>query len=369
MTIAFYISGHGFGHASRQVEIINAFARRRPDVRIFLRTAAARWLLDRTVEPSFELDGRPADTGVVQIDSLSPDEDATADRAGEFHATFDQRADDEAVLLCARDVRVVVSDAPALGCEAASRAGIPSVLISNFTWDWIYEDYASFRDRAPDVVPSIQRAYRKAAAAWRLPMHGGFETFETIIDLPFVARHGNPALSRDDVLSRLNLPVDRPVALVSFGGYGASGLPLDRLDCLDQWTVVLTGASDERRDGGRVRMIADSDVYEADLRYSDLVRASDVVLTKPGYGIISECIANGAAMAYTSRGRFREYPVLVREMPKYLRCTFIDQQELLGGRWLAALRAAMSAPSPAQQPATNGADVAAEMLLRQLRPL
>ena len=48
-SVAFYISGHGFGHASRQIEIINAFGRRRPDVGIFLRTSVAPWLLARTV--------------------------------------------------------------------------------------------------------------------------------------------------------------------------------------------------------------------------------------------------------------------------------------------------------------------------------
>ena len=42
VTIAFYISGHGFGHASRQIEIINALAVRRSDLRILIRTAAAQ---------------------------------------------------------------------------------------------------------------------------------------------------------------------------------------------------------------------------------------------------------------------------------------------------------------------------------------
>jgi hypothetical protein len=35
------------------------------------------------------------------------------------------------------------------------------------------------------------------------------------------------------VLRALTLPADRPLALVSFGGYGANGLALDERDCLD----------------------------------------------------------------------------------------------------------------------------------------
>jgi hypothetical protein len=33
---------------------------------------------------------------------------------------------------------------------------------------------------------------------------------------------------------------------------------------------------------------------------------------------------NGAAILYTSRGRFAEYDVLVAEMPRYLRCGYLD---------------------------------------------
>ena len=49
-------------------------------------------------------------------------------------------------------------------------------------------------------------------------------------------------------------------------------------------------------------------------RYEDLVRAADVVVTKPGYGIIAECLANDTALLYTDRGRFIEYDVLVAAM-------------------------------------------------------
>jgi hypothetical protein len=34
VTVAFYISGHGFGHASRQVEIVNTFGLRHPEIRL-----------------------------------------------------------------------------------------------------------------------------------------------------------------------------------------------------------------------------------------------------------------------------------------------------------------------------------------------
>jgi L-arabinokinase len=360
--VAFYVSGHGFGHASRQVEIINAFARRRPDAGVILRSSVSRALLDRTLMTRFTLDDRPVDTGVVQIDSLHLDAAATIAQARDFYATIGARAAAESDLLRAHDVRFVVADAPPLGCAAAAGAGIPSVVVSNFTWDWIYEEYREHLDGAPALIPTIQAAYRLADEAWRLPMHGGFETFvqacpaETPsarrrLDMPFVARHSTrePA----DTRRRLGLPADRRLVLPSFGAYGVQGIPLDddALDLDSSWHVVRS---------------SDGEIQAGGVRYEDLVRAADVVVTKPGYGIVAECVANGAALVYTSRGRFAEYPVLVREMPRYLRCAYLDIEGLLSGRWRAALEAAVSAPPPPERPRTDGAEVIADMIAARL---
>jgi L-arabinokinase len=350
LTIAFYISGHGFGHASRQIEIINALAARRPDLRILIRSAAARWLLDRTVKPPFDLDPQPVDTGVAQIDSLHLDAATTIAEARDFYSTLDARADEEARRLVERNVVFVVADAPPLACAAAARAGVPSVVISNFTWDWIYEGYegdgkSEGAEGDSGFIEAIRKAYRQADAAWRLPMHGGFTSFKSVVDVPFVARHAKHA--RQETRQRLRLPSNRRLVLPTFGGYGVEGLKLDALDVGDAWHVV---------------HMPDAAIYDAGLRYEDLVRAVDVVVTKPGYGILSECIANDTAVVYTSRGRFAEYDVLVREMPKYLRSVYLDNESLLAGRWRAALDTAVSAPEPPQHPRTDGAVIVADMI-------
>jgi hypothetical protein len=328
-------------------------------VGIFLRTSVARWLLERTLTVPFELDARPCDTGIVQLDSIHLDAAATIAQARAFYATLEARAAEEAALLGARGVRFVVADAPPLGCAAAAKAGIPSVVVSNFTWDWIYAEYREYLAGAPELIPTIQAAYSLADAAWRLPMHGGFDTFPSsrpgapgrhaLIDVPFVARHATHAPA--ETRARLGLPLDRKLVLPSFGGYGVQGIDLAALDLGPSWQVA---------------QVPDATIYDAGLRYEDLVGAVDVVATKPGYGIIAECIANGTAMVYTSRGRFVEYSVLVREMPRYLRCAYLDNAALLAGRWQAALDAAINAPPPPERPRTDGAEVIADMIAARL---
>ena len=221
-SVVFYISGHGFGHASRQIEIVNALGAAAGAPRIVIRTSASPWLFERTLRIPAHLQPAECDTGAVQLDSLTLDAAATIEQAAAFHRSLPWRAEQEARVLAAERAALVVSDAPPLACAAAAVAGVPSIVVSNFTWDWIYEEYEEHLTAAPDLLPAIRAAYRCAAAAWRLPMHGGFTTFETIVDVPFVARHARHG--RDDVRGRLGLPGGMPLALFSFGGYGQTQL-------------------------------------------------------------------------------------------------------------------------------------------------
>ena len=366
-SVFFYVSGHGFGHTIRQIEVINALAARDPARPIVIRTTAPRWLFERYAKARYVLIEGDVDTGVVQRDSLTLDEAETIRRAGAFYAELDGRADREAALIRDHGARLVVTDAPPLACAAAARAGVPSAVCANFTWDWIYEGYAEHLGLAPGLLATIRDAYALATAGWRMPMHGGFETVRSIVDLPFVARQPRVDVTRESIRRALGLPLTKPLALVSFGGYGVAGLPLDRLDCTPDWGIVDVASRGARpQPRGPVNpdlfAIAESVIYSNGLRYDDIVRAVDVVITKPGYGIISDCVAAGTAMLYTSRGRFAEYDVLVAEMPRYLRCRYIDGTDFKEGRWLAALNALKAAPPPPENARVDGARVAAELI-------
>jgi hypothetical protein len=366
-SIVFYVSGHGFGHATREVEVINTLEPALRAIgmadRIVLRTAADPWLFDRTLRVPVERLPAQVDTGIVQLDSLRLDEDATFREARAFYSTFDARAKDEAELLRALNARLVVADISPLGFEAAHRAKVPSIGVSNFTWDWILEGYPEHAAAAGMIISTIRVANRKATLALRLPLHGGFETCPVIEDIPFIARHA--ARGRDDVRGALGIPFDKPAVLASFGAYGVEHLADGHIDCLPDWTVVVSDRTTaDARANGVVR-ISEDRVFDTGVRYEDLVGAVDVVLTKPGYGIVSECIANDTALAYTSRGRFAEYDVFVREMPRYLRCAFISNDDLAEGRWRGALESAMSQPSPPRVP-TDGADVVVARILQLL---
>jgi len=341
VTIAFYISGHGFGHASRSIEIINALVDRHPGLRIVIRSEVAPWLVKRTVRPGVMLEPVATDTGVVQLGSLALDERATLERARAFMATFPVRVAAEVAWLKHIGATLVIADLPPLGIAAAHAAGLPAIATGNFTWDWIYAGYAG----SDDLVAMIGAIYEHTTLALRMPMWGGFGTMPKVMDLPFVARHSQ----RDATETRkaLGLPLDQRLVLASFGGYGIDGLDVDVLRQMRGYRVLVPGDLDETA------------MYARGLRYEDLVRAVHVVASKPGYGIISECIANDTPLLYTSRGHFVEYDVLVEAMPRVMRARFIDQATLFSGDWTAHLDGLLAQPAPPEAPATDGAEVAA----------
>jgi L-arabinokinase len=363
--IVFYISGHGLGHASRDLEVVKSIVGRRPDARVVIRTSAAPWFF-RASAGAIDLQSVEVDTGVVQIDSLRLDEDETARRAAAFYATFDARADAEAALLVRLGASVVAGDVPPLAFAAADRAHVPSIALSNFTWDWIYAAYPQFESIAPGVIALMRAAYSRATRALRLPMHGGFEPMAAVTrDIPLIARHATTA--RAVTRRSLGVAEGSVMVLASFGGYGLR-LPYEEIARKNDFTLVVTGheyagaetdTSESRRFADRRGLVIAGD----EVRYPDLVAAADVVVSKPGYGIVSECIANGAAFLYTTRGRFAEQAVMMAEMPTVLRCRVISQEDLLAGRWKTAIEALLAQPPPVHRWPTNGAEVAAEEIV------
>ena len=155
--------------------------------------------------------------------------------------------------------------------------------------------------------------------------------------------------------------------LASFGGHGAH-LPFERVAETQDVTLIVTDyeARPMKQDAafdGRLRCFTGEALEQADIRYEDLVSAADVVVSKPGYGIVSECIANQTALLYTSRGVFAENDVLVAGMKPVVRSRFISQDDLRSGQWEPSIRALLAEPEPRERMRTDGASVVAAAIL------
>jgi UDP-N-acetylglucosamine:LPS N-acetylglucosamine transferase len=172
--------------------------------------------------------------------------------------------------------------------------------------------------------------------------------------IPWIARCSE--LSRSQARQTFNLPQDATIVLLSFGGLGLDRLPWTELQQQREYFFVTTGHI--RRRYGNVLVLP-----EAQNRYEDLIRAVDVVVTKPGYGIVADVFAHRVPLLYTERGEFPEYPRLVAALRDNAVCEFIPQEDLLAGELAPYLTALRRKPQHWPTVELHGAEVAAAKIL------
>ena len=363
VAIAFFISPHGFGHASRAAAVINAISEKWPFVHVHLFTAIPAWFFEDTLCAAFSYHEFAADIGTVQRSPLAVDLEATIARLDETYPMNDRELDGLADKLQSLECRLVASDISPWGIAAAKRAALPSLLIENFTWDWIYEAYMP---HAPQLEPHIRYLTDIFAAA-----------DHRIQAVPFCAHHSNadlkippvsrkPAARRADIRQRLGLTENRQMVLITMGGIPDAPGFLPRLAGFGEDVFfVVPGAYPElppegERHGNVLRLPHRSAFY-----HPDLVYAADAVVGKAGYSTLAEVYRAGVPFGYVARPNFRESGVLE---------TFI-QAEMCGmpiagaafetGEFLENLPELLDMPRI--RPNTeNGADAAADYICRFL---
>lgn len=357
-SLAYYITAHGFGHGARSCDILSALLRARPGLTIHVVTdLPPDFLASRLPPGDVRYRAGRFDSGMAQLDSIRVDVAASLRAAVEVVSRKTALIEQEARFIERERVGVVVGDIPAIPFGAALKAGVPSLAVGNFAWDWIYEE---FIDRDPawqGVVECFREGYRACGLLLRLPFAEEMTAFRRRQDLPLVARPGRNR--RDEIAGRLGIRADKPWVLLSFSTLEWDAAALRRVRALDayefltvlplQWPGPPFHAIDRN-----------------EFSYSDVLASSDIVVTKPGYGVLSECAVNGKPMVYAERADFREYPVLEAAVKRYFRHQHLPARDLYRGDLGDALSAIASAPAPREKMERGGDDEAARVILHSL---
>jgi len=356
-SILYYITGHGFGHAVRSHQVIRALLRARPDLRVYVRTTAPEWLFLNSPAP-IAYSHLAIDVGIIQSDSLRMDLSATLAACQALYGNTEEIIERELAFVKAQKVDLIIGDTPPVCFEIAERAGIASVSLTNFTWDFIYRAYV---DAQPSFAPLIDRMtayYAKASLALTLPYPCDTSMFPRQEALPWVARHSS--LSKRAARAKFDLPQSATIVLLSFGGLGLGRLPWEQLKRQRNFCFVTTGEA--KRSEGNVAVLSDTQS-----QYEELVGAVDAIVTKPGYGIVADVLAHQLPILYTDRGEFSEYPRLVEALRDCATSEFIPQSELLAGNLAPYLTRLLTKQPHWPKLDLNGAEVAAEKILCLLR--
>ncbi len=349
--IVVYVSCHGFGHAARISIVLRELRRLAPRARMLVRSATPDFLYPDAV---WRVPVQ-CDVGVLQVDSLTMLVDETIQRAAEFERARPVLTAAEVAVIGRLNPAIVVSDIPPLASDVAAEIGVPCVAIGNFSWDWIYAHLGSTRPELDELLARITASEARTSLLLRLPFHSEMTAFPRIEDVPLLARvaRGDRRATR----RRLGLPDDRPVILISYGGFAFDRLDPAALAAIPEVTFVATTTLQGAVPPNVIAMPLES------AEYHELLAACDAVMMKPGYGTTSDCLANRVAMIYTERSGFAEEEVLVQAMQELGRAVPLPQEDLYAGHLRPAVEAALASCKPWAELRLDGGPVIAERIL------
>jgi L-arabinokinase len=356
--LVLYVSGHGFGHATRCAALLVALRALAPDLRVHVRTDAPAWIF-RERDAEVAVSEAALDPGVVQSTGLDVDAAATFEAHRVFQERWSGLVESEARWLRSVDARLVVSDAPPLALEAASHAGVPSRVVANFTWDWIFDQWAADDPRWRPVAARYRAAYARAGRAYRLPFHGDFSAFSDVVDVPLLVHCSQR--TRAECREALAPEDGRRWVLVSFGGFGSG--PVSGLSAADTdgyRFVALDLEAPPGFDGEWVTVRRPSPVA-----HEDLMNACDAVIGKAGFSTIAEAMAHRTRFLYLPRSNFPEVPILEEGLLAWGGAQPMSRADFEAGRWRPDLDAIFAAEKPPEVAPCNGAELIARSLLEQ----
>lgn len=349
---------HGFGHAARAAAVIAALREREPGLAVHLFTTVPRWFFRDSLGPDFSLHRLDADVGLVQRDPLTEDLPATVTR---LRALYPPRAALLARLARAMrraGCRAVLCDISPLGIAAARIAGLPSILIENFTWDWIYRDYVN---REPRLAPFAGLLGELVGNA---DVH--IQAAPVCHAVPGALRVGpisrRPRAMRAATRAALGVRARRPLVLVTMGGVPHGGFMTETLRTLPEVDFVLAGG------GPRMRRIDNALLlpHHSGFYHPDLVAAADAVVGKIGYSTLAETCRAGIPFGFVPRRGFRESAVLGRWLLRRGRGLRIDPTGFASGAWVRCVPRLLDL-GRSRERFTDGAREAAALILRTLR--
>jgi hypothetical protein len=326
-----------------------------PNITFEIFTAAPEFVFQDSLTGSFHYHPGITDIGLVQRSALEEDMPATVARLDEFlpfdHFLLSSWADWLGRLNC----ELVVCDIAPLGLAVAELAGLPAVLIENFTWDWIYRAYlteAPGLERHADYLASVfaTARYRLQAEPFCTPAKQADGHLHPIGRRP----RGSLAETR----TALRLAEGERLVLVTLGGV-ADQVPVPAGRQPEAGVVyALAGAAQTLRREGPWLFLP----YHSPVFYPDLMAASEAVIAKLGYSTLAEAYHAGVPFGFLPRAHFPESPILSAYAQREMGGRELSVEAFLAGDWLTMAHDLLQTPSrPRHGP--NGADRAAEFIL------
>jgi len=320
-TIAYFISPHGLGHASRASAVMEETHRIMPEIRFEIFTLVPEWFFKSSLHFSFGYHPLLTDIGLVQKTPLIEDMEKTIEKLDGFLPFKPDEIDRLVATIKDLECKLIICDISALGIAVAKRAGIPSILIENFTWDWIYEGYEEHLDGLKKHIDYLREIYGFADYHIQTePICNPYDN--THLKTGPVSRR--PRKGPEKVREMLKIPEGKRMVMFTISGdSGRYGSLRENIDADNIYFVIQGVSSMIQRKNNLILLPENTDLF-----HPDLVNASDLTIGKLGYSTVAEVYHSGVPFGYLTRKRFRESGRLEEFCRREMNCLSIDEEYL-----------------------------------------
>lgn len=357
-SIAYFISSHGFGHAARSAAVMQAISENDTSVQFEIFTAVPAWFFQDSLSIPFHHHHLLTDFGLAQKTPFWSDLGDTLRNLNQFYPIDPNRLEDIAMTIQRCDCQLIICDIAPMGLLVAQAIGIPSVLVENFTWDWIYQQYAVANKNIEKYINYLKPIFESADYHIQTEPICNRQSPD-LITAP-VSR--KPGTSRDHIRQRLGLPADGNVILITTGGIPQRYDFLQKLDGLRKLKFVMPGAGPKLEFHDSLILLP----HQSDFYHPDLANASDAVIGKVGYSTLAEVYQAGVPFGYVARANYNESGPMVDFIIQHMHGIAIEEPEFHDGAWISKLNQLLALPR-VNRKGVNGAEQISEFILSILK--
>lgn len=349
--IAYFVSPHGYGHAARSSAVMDAMHDLDPTIRFEIFTRVPRWFFEDSLHRSFGYHSLLTDIGLVQKSPMVEDLPETVRRLDQFLPFEAPQLKDLAGLVNQLGCQLILCDIAPMGIAVAREAGIPSVLVENFTWDWIYEGYVEYDARLGRYITYLEELFD--AADYRIQVEPVCQRRDAdITTLPVSRRIRRP---RQQIRHELGIPDQAKAVIITLGGVPWKYEHLEQQASQSNVHFIIPGGTDEPI------QVRDNLVllpHHSAFFHPDLVNASDAVVGKAGYSTVAEVYYAGVPFGYIHRSKFRESQFLTGYVEQHMNGLPISETQFQNGAWLSTVEDLLALPRTGHRDARGAHQVA-----------
>ena len=332
-TLYIAITNHGFGHAVRAACVAAQIRQICPECVLILVTTAPRWLLESYLPGDFILRPRGFDVGVIQSDSLTMDKEATLEKLKEIRQKQQSIIASEVSFIQQNRVDLILADIPPLAAPIAKAAGIPGVMMSNFGWDFIYQDWG---EEFIEITDWIGDCFSQCDCLFRLPLNEPMSAFPNIVDVGLTG--GNPRYDLEQLRADFEIKtLPEKTILLTFGGLSLAKIPYDNLADFSDFTFI-TFDQKAPNLANLIRVKHKMNQTQSEIDYThirpvDFMPICGRVISKPGFSTYAEALRLQIPITSLSRKGFAEAPILEAGLQNYSPHQIISPADFYEGNW------------------------------------